>query len=103
MIDPQDIVTVSDLQDRLAPALSRARATGRPLLVTQRGKAAGVLLGIEEYTRLTELAERAELEEMIRRGQDADTTGETENWDEVKKEFLAPLQASPARRSRRTV
>ena len=58
MIDPKDIVTVSELQDRLAPTLSHVRKTGRPVVVTQRGKPAGVLLGIEDYTRLAELARR---------------------------------------------
>ena len=94
MIDPKDIVTVSELQDRLAPVLNHVRQTGRPVVVTQRGKPAGVLLGIEDYTRLAELADRAELDEMIRRDEEADDTGDLADWEDVKKEFLGRLQGT---------
>jgi prevent-host-death family protein len=92
MIDPKDIVTVSELQDRLAPTLNHVRKTGRPVVVTQRGKPAGVLLGIEDYARLTELADQAELEEMIRRDEEADANDDWLDWEDVKKELLARLQ-----------
>jgi len=92
MIDPKDIVTVSELQDRLAPTLNHVRRTGRPVVVTQRGKPAGVLLSIEDYRQLVELADRTELEEMIRRDEEADATGDWADWEDVKKEFLARLQ-----------
>ncbi|MGH2355312.1 MAG: type II toxin-antitoxin system Phd/YefM family antitoxin [Chloroflexota bacterium] len=91
MVNPEDIVPVSDLQDRLRAVLEQTRRTKRPVVVTQRGRPAGVLLDIGEYTRLVELAEQAELEADIARGEQAIAQGDLHDWEEIKRERLGWL------------
>jgi prevent-host-death family protein len=54
-----DIIPVTDLRQDAAAALRRVRATQQPLVITQRGRAAAVMLSVEAY-------ERAEHERQIR-------------------------------------
>lgn len=46
-----DIVPVSDLRQDVAAVLKRLQATSEPLVITQRGRAAAVLLSVEAYER----------------------------------------------------
>jgi prevent-host-death family protein len=46
-----EIVPVSDLRQDAAALLKRVRKSKRPVVVTQRGRAAAVLLSIDEYER----------------------------------------------------
>jgi prevent-host-death family protein len=46
-----DIIPVTDLRQDAAAALERVRATKQPVVVTQRGRAAAVLLSVEAYER----------------------------------------------------
>ena len=91
MIDPRDILTVSELQDRLAPTLAHIRETGRPVIVTQRGKPAGVLLGVETYQELVDIVNALELEEDITRGERAIATGNMVDLADVKQEVVTWL------------
>ncbi|MBI3972900.1 MAG: type II toxin-antitoxin system Phd/YefM family antitoxin [Chloroflexi bacterium] len=93
MVEPRDIVSVSELQDTLRSALHRVQRTGRPIVVTQRGKPAGILMDVEAYAKLVDLAERAELEEDIARGEHAIATGDLHDWDQIKRERLGWLLA----------
>ena len=52
----EDIVPVSEFKAQAAECLRRIAQTGQPLVITQNGKAAGVLLSPGEFDRLTELA-----------------------------------------------
>lgn len=52
----EDIVPVSDFKARAAAWFQRIVATRQPLIITQNGKAAGVLLSPAEFDRLTERA-----------------------------------------------
>ena len=45
------IVPVSDLGQDAAAVLRRVRNSREPLIITQRGRAAAVLLSVEEYER----------------------------------------------------
>lgn len=47
-----DIVTIAELKNDAATVVKQLRETRRPMIVTQRGKAAMVLLAPEEYDRL---------------------------------------------------
>ena len=42
-----DIIPVTDLRQDAAAALKRVRASKQPLVITQRGRAAAVLLSVE--------------------------------------------------------
>jgi prevent-host-death family protein len=52
----EDIVPVSEFKAQAAECLRRIADSGQPLVITQNGKAAGVLLSPREFDRLTEQA-----------------------------------------------
>jgi len=52
----EDIVPVSDFKAQAAAWLKRVADTGQPLVITQNGKAAGVLLSPAQFDALTERA-----------------------------------------------
>ncbi len=51
MAEVPEIVPVSDLRQSAAALLKRVRKSKKPVVVTQRGRAAAVLLSIDEYER----------------------------------------------------
>lgn len=52
----EDIVPVSDFKAQAADWLKRVADTGQPVVITQNGKAAGVLVSPAEFDRLRERA-----------------------------------------------
>ncbi len=46
-----DIIPVSDLRQDAAKVLKRVRDSREPLVITQRGRAAAVMLSVEAYER----------------------------------------------------
>jgi prevent-host-death family protein len=44
-----DIIPVTDLRQDAAAALKRVRSSRRPVVITQRGRAAAVMLSIDAY------------------------------------------------------
>ncbi len=60
MVTVPDIIPVTDLRQDAAGALKRVRSSGHPLIITQRGRAAAILLSVESY-------ERAEYERQVLR------------------------------------
>lgn len=46
-----DIIPVTDLRQDAAAALKRVRTSKQPLVITQRGRAAAVMLSVEAYER----------------------------------------------------
>lgn len=52
----EDIVPVSDFKAGAADWLKRIAETGQPVVITQNGKAAGVLVSPSEFDRLCERA-----------------------------------------------
>lgn len=49
----EDIVPIGELKAHLAEKIRALRGRGRPLVVTQNGKAAAVMLAPEDFDRLT--------------------------------------------------
>lgn len=47
-----DIKPVSEFRANAAQMLEQVRSSGRPLVLTQRGKSAAVLLDVRQYERL---------------------------------------------------
>ncbi len=74
-----DIIPVTDLRQDAAAALKRVRTSRQPLVITQRGRAAAVMLSVEEYERaeherqILKLLARGERE--IRAGKGFDLRG----------------------------
>jgi prevent-host-death family protein len=52
----EDIVPISEFKAQAAEYLHRVTATGQPIIITQNGKAAGVLMSPREFDRLSEQA-----------------------------------------------
>ena len=50
----QDILPLGEFKTHASKALLRVRESQRPIVITQNGKPAGVLLSPEEFDRLTE-------------------------------------------------
>ena len=46
-----EIVPITDLRKDSSAVLERVRASRQPLIITQRGRAAAVMLSVEEYER----------------------------------------------------
>jgi prevent-host-death family protein len=53
----KDIKPVSEFRANAAALIERVRDTGRPLVLTQRGHSAAVVLDVEEYENLLEEVE----------------------------------------------
>ncbi|EFO81556.1 hypothetical protein OSCT_0572 [Oscillochloris trichoides DG-6] len=56
------VVPISKAASSLAALIKRANSTGRPVIVTQKGYPSGVLLPIELFSLLKELADEQGLE-----------------------------------------
>jgi prevent-host-death family protein len=73
-----NIIPVTDLRQDAAAALKRLRTSRQPVVITQRGRAAAVLLSMEEYERgeherqLLRLIARGEQEIAAGKGFDLD-------------------------------
>ena len=88
-----NIVSISDLRQDAAKVLKQVRDSREPLVITQRGRAAAVLLSIESY----EHSERdKELLRLLARGEREIETGEGHDLDAVLAEADALLAAEPA-------
>jgi prevent-host-death family protein len=59
-----DIIPVTDLRQDAAAALKRLKGSTEPVVITQRGRAAAVLLSVEAYERAEH--ERALLHRLAR-------------------------------------
>jgi prevent-host-death family protein len=50
----QDVRPVSDLRRKAHEVVNQARRSGRPVLITQRGRGAAVLVSLDEWERQEE-------------------------------------------------
>jgi prevent-host-death family protein len=64
----QGVVPISKAASALAALLKRARASRQPIIVTQKGYPTGVILDVELFTALRELADRSLQEEEQKAG-----------------------------------
>lgn len=69
----QDVVTLAEFKSQAATLLERISTSSQPLLITQNGKPAGVLLSPAEFDRMQE-QETTQFVASVNRGiQDADS------------------------------
>lgn len=52
-----EIIPVSDLRQDAAAILKRVQSSEEPLVITQRGRAAAIMLSVEAYERLSDTQE----------------------------------------------
>ncbi|MBI5365306.1 MAG: type II toxin-antitoxin system Phd/YefM family antitoxin [Planctomycetes bacterium] len=68
MLQPIDRLTLAEFERSPTELLERLDDTGRALALTVSGRPRAIVLGVQDYERLVELADRAETIESIRRG-----------------------------------
>ena len=74
------IIPVTDLRQDAAAALEKAREAGEPIVITQRGRAAAVMMSVEAYERLQR---EREIFRRILRGEAEIARGEGVDLEEV--------------------
>jgi prevent-host-death family protein len=85
----EDIQPLSKFRANAAAMLERVRSTRRPLVLTQRGHSAAVVVGVAEYERLVD---EIELLRDIRIAEQQIADGDVIPHDEFKKQVLARLR-----------
>ncbi len=85
-----DIIPLGEFKSGISTCLKKVQATGHPLVITQNGRPAGVLLSPEEYDKLIY---RAQFTESVERGLAAAESGEVYTTGEMR-ERLAEKRAS---------
>lgn len=84
-----EIVPVSDLRQGAAAVLSRVRKSRQPVIITQRGRAAAVLVSVETY----EQAEREhEIMRRIARGEREISSGKGHDLEDVMADAVELLK-----------
>jgi len=79
-----DIVPVAEFKSGLSRYLKSLRETGHPLIITQNGRPAGVLITPSEYDQLTY---RQLFTESVLRGAQEIESGESYSTDEIKQKI----------------
>ena len=75
-----DIIPVSELRQDAAAVLRRIRSLRKPLVITQRGRAAAVMLSMEAYERVEQ---QLRLLRLFARGEKEIAAGEGHSLDSV--------------------
>ena len=79
---------MTDLRQNAAAALKRVRASKQPLVITQRGRAAAVMLSLEAYERAEH---ERQLLRLLARGEKEIAAGQGYDLEEVLDEADALL------------
>jgi prevent-host-death family protein len=83
-----EVIPVTDLRQDAKAIVSRIQASGRPFIITQRGRAAAVMLSVAAYERLEHDLELAKL---LLQGEKEIAEGKFYTLDEVMAEADALL------------
>jgi len=79
-----DIVPVAEFKVQVSKYLRNIKSTGRPMVITQNGKPAGVLLSPDDYD---ELVYQKSLIESINRGLSDVKNGDVYTTEDLRKEL----------------
>jgi len=90
----EDIMSVSDFKAQAAECLRRIVETDQPLVITQNGKAAGVLLSPREFDRLSE---QTRFVTAVETGIADSNAGRLRDHDEVVQRMRARFQSKTSR------
>jgi prevent-host-death family protein len=74
------IVPVSDLRQDAANLLGRIKKSGQPLVITQRGRAAAVMVSVDEYQRVEQ---QREILKLLIQGEKEIAAGLSHDFDDV--------------------
>lgn len=84
----KNIVPVSDLQKQAASILNEVRTSNEPVIITQRGRAAAVLVSAERFARIEKdlaLLDELELRREIELAEKEIAEGKTISLEEAKR------------------
>ena len=84
----EDIQPLSEFRANVASFIDKIQKTKRPLVITQRGKSAAVMLAVSEYEQLLD---RLELLTDIQVAENQLNKGEGINHEDVKNQILGNL------------
>jgi prevent-host-death family protein len=87
-----DIIPITDLRQDAAAALKRVRSSKQPVVITQRGRAAAILLSMEAYERSEH---ERQLLRLIALGEKEIAAGKGSDLDVVLAEADALLAGGP--------
>ncbi|UWX58676.1 type II toxin-antitoxin system Phd/YefM family antitoxin [Chlorobaculum sp. MV4-Y] len=79
-----DIIPLGEFKTSISTCLKKVQATGHPLIITQNGRPAGVLLSPEEYDNLVY---RKQFIESVEQGLMTAEEGEVYSTDELRRRF----------------
>lgn len=85
----EDVRPVSEFRANTASFIEQVQSSRRPILLTQHGRGAAVLVNVAEYERLVE---RAEVLEDIRVAEEQIARGEGIEHEDAKQQVLARLR-----------
>jgi prevent-host-death family protein len=92
MANVPDIIPITDLRQDAAAALERVKSSRQPVVITQRGRAAAVLLSLEAYERSEH---ERQLLHLLAQGEREIKAGKGFDLDEVLVEADALLAGGP--------
>ena len=92
MANVPHIVPITDLRQDAAAALNRVKSSRQPVVITQRGRAAAVLLSLEAYERGEH---ERQLLHLLARGEQEIKAGKGFDLDQVMAEVDALLAGGP--------
>ena len=100
------IVPITDLQRQAGQVLSSLSDSDEPIIITQRGRAAAVIISAQRYSQIEEdlqHLDELELLEMVKAARKNRASGDTISHDDVKKRLglteRAPKKRRPVRRA----
>ncbi len=79
----EDILPLSEFRSNLAGYIAQTRETGRPVIVTQNGRSAGVFVNASTWDEIQEKLEKLETYEDLLVAEGEADRGETYTQDEV--------------------
>ena len=85
----EDITPLSEFRSRVASFIDKVRETKRPLVITQRGKSAAVILDVSEYESLLE---QLELLRDVQLGEAQIKEGRGVSHEEARKQILESIR-----------
>lgn len=85
----EDILPLSEFRSNLAGCIARTRETGRPIVVTQNGRTAGVFVNASIWDEMQERLEKAEAYEDLLVAEGEADRGEAVSLEDFEKEILS--------------
>ena len=85
----EDIVPMSEFRNNLSDCAARARKSGRPLLLTQNGRASYVFMDLATFEEIRERLEKMEAYEDLLVAEGEADRGEVMSLDDFEKEIHA--------------